>query len=60
MFMLGAAVENGGAHHTPLFDIDEDVFPLGVAVLAGDGPALCDGRNQRPGHGPPLIGDCGP
>ena len=34
MFMLGAAVENGGAHHTPLFDIDEDVFPLGVAVLA--------------------------
>lgn len=34
MFMLGAAVENGGAHHTPLFDIDEEAFPMGVAMLA--------------------------
>lgn len=33
MFMLGA--DNGkGGHHTPLFDIDEDVLPLGAAVLA--------------------------
>lgn len=34
MFMLGAAVEGGGAHHTPLFDIDENVLPLGSAILA--------------------------
>lgn len=34
MFMLGAAVPGGGAHHTPTFDIDEDVFPLGTAILA--------------------------
>lgn len=34
MFMLGAAVPNGGGHHTPLFDIDENVLPLGSAILA--------------------------
>jgi amidohydrolase len=34
MFMLGAKVEGGGNHHTPTFAIDEDVFPLGAAVLA--------------------------
>ena len=34
MFMLGAQVPNGGNHHTPLFAIDEEVFPLGSAVLA--------------------------
>ena len=33
MFMLGAA-NGGGGHHTPLFDIDEAVLPLGAAVLA--------------------------
>ncbi|MFK7804032.1 MAG: M20 family metallopeptidase [Anaerolineae bacterium] len=33
MFMLGAS--NGkGNHHTPLFDIDEESFTLGAAVLA--------------------------
>lgn len=34
MFMLGAQVPNGGNHHTPEFDIDENVFPIGAAVLA--------------------------
>jgi amidohydrolase len=34
MFMLGAQVEGGGNHHTATFAIDEDVFPLGAAVLA--------------------------
>jgi amidohydrolase len=34
MFFLGAQVPNGGAHHTDVFDIDEETFPLGAAVLA--------------------------
>lgn len=34
MIMLGAAVPGGGAHHTPTFDISEDVLPLGSAILA--------------------------
>ncbi len=34
MFLLGAQVPGGGNHHTPTFDIDENVLPLGAAVLA--------------------------
>ncbi|MCA9982561.1 MAG: M20/M25/M40 family metallo-hydrolase, partial [Anaerolineales bacterium] len=34
MFMLGAKVPGGGNHHTDYFDIDENVFPMGAAVLA--------------------------
>lgn len=36
MFMLGAATADDvwRGHHTPLFDIDESVLPLGAAVLA--------------------------
>jgi amidohydrolase len=36
MFGLGARLEDGvsRAHHTPLFDIDERVLPIGAAVLA--------------------------
>jgi amidohydrolase len=34
MFSLGAKVEGGGDHHTPLFAIDEETLPLGAAVLA--------------------------
>ena len=36
MFMLGAATADGvwRAHHTPIFDIDESVLPLGAAILA--------------------------
>ena len=34
MFNLGAKVPGGGNHHTDYFDIDEDVFPMGAAVLA--------------------------
>jgi len=34
MFFLGAKVPGGGSHHTPIFDIDEDVLPLGSAMLA--------------------------
>jgi amidohydrolase len=35
MFMLGAAVGDfSRPHHTPVFDIDERVLPLGAAVLA--------------------------
>lgn len=34
MFNLGAKVPNGGNHHTPLFDIDENVLPQGSAILA--------------------------
>ena len=36
MFMLGAATPDGVTrnHHTDIFDIDEDVMPIGAAVLA--------------------------
>lgn len=36
MFMLGAAIPDGlmRYHHTEIFDINEDVLPLGTAVLA--------------------------
>ncbi|MCA9933455.1 MAG: hypothetical protein KC415_06000, partial [Anaerolineales bacterium] len=36
MFMLGAALDDGivRGHHTDIFDIDENVLPLGTAVLA--------------------------
>jgi amidohydrolase len=34
MFFLGAKVPGGGSHHTPVFDVDESVFPLGSAMLA--------------------------
>lgn len=36
MFMLGAATPDGvwRGHHTPVFDIDESVMPLGAAILA--------------------------
>jgi amidohydrolase len=35
MFFLGAQKDEvNRAHHTPIFDIDETVLPLGVAVLA--------------------------
>ena len=36
MFMLGAATNDGVSrgHHTPVFDIDEGVLPLGAAILA--------------------------
>lgn len=33
MFMLGGS-NGGGNHHTAAFDIEEDVFPLGAAMLA--------------------------
>jgi amidohydrolase len=35
MFMLGARKDaTTRPHHTPIFDIDESVLPLGAAVLA--------------------------
>lgn len=36
MFMLGAAIDDGieRNHHTPIFDIDESVLPIGSAILA--------------------------
>jgi amidohydrolase len=36
MFSLGAAINDDvrRAHHTPIFDIDESVLPLGAAMLA--------------------------
>lgn len=34
MFFLGAKVPGGGSHHTPVFDVDEAVLPLGSAMLA--------------------------
>jgi amidohydrolase len=36
MFSLGAAIPDGVRrnHHTPIFDIDESVLPMGAAVLA--------------------------
>lgn len=36
MFMLGAATSDDvwRGHHTPVFDIDESVLPLGAAILA--------------------------
>ena len=33
MFNLGGML-NGAAHHTPKFDISEDVFPIGAAIMA--------------------------
>ncbi|MND07289.1 hypothetical protein D3C83_291730 [compost metagenome] len=33
--MLGAAPADGiRQHHTPIFDIDEESFPVGAALLA--------------------------
>jgi amidohydrolase len=41
MFMLGARIgEDKRPHHTPIFDIDEAVLPLGAAVLADAACAL--------------------
>jgi amidohydrolase len=41
MFMLGARIgEDKRPHHTPVFDIDESVLPLGAAVLADAACAL--------------------
>ena len=35
MFFLGARLDDvRRPHHTPVFDIDESVLPLGAAVLA--------------------------
>lgn len=34
MFSLGVMTPGGGAHHTPLFDIDEGALHVGAAVLA--------------------------
>ena len=34
-FWLGAALPDPREHHHPRFDIDEDVIPLGAALLAG-------------------------
>lgn len=34
MFNLGAKVPGAGNHHTDTFDIDEDTFPIGTAILA--------------------------
>lgn len=36
MFMLGAAIDDNvhRGHHTPIFDIDESVLPMGAAILA--------------------------
>jgi amidohydrolase len=36
MFMLGAAMPDGVVrnHHTDNFDIDEEVLPIGAAILA--------------------------
>ncbi len=48
MFMLGAAVPGGGAHHTPTFDIDEDVLPLGTAILAETAHRFVTGRLIQP------------
>ncbi|MEM6530809.1 MAG: M20/M25/M40 family metallo-hydrolase, partial [Chloroflexota bacterium] len=45
MFMLGAD-NGGGAHHTSLFDIDEDVFPMGAAVLAETARRYVTGEAQ--------------
>ncbi len=48
MFMLGAAVPGGGAHHTPTFDIDEKVFPIGTAILAETALRFVTGRLEHP------------
>ena len=35
MFFLGARIDElQRPHHTPVFDIDESVLPLGTAILA--------------------------
>ncbi len=34
MFSLGAKIGEGTGHHTPLFDIDENVLSQGTAILA--------------------------
>ena len=46
MFMLGAAIDDGieRNHHTPDFDIDESVLPLGAAILAETARRFVTGR----------------
>lgn len=46
MFMLGAH-NGGGNHHTPIFDIDEEAFPVGVAVLAETARRYVTGKLER-------------
>jgi len=46
MFLLGAQVPGGGGHHTPIFDIDEDVLPLGSAILAETARRFVNGRHS--------------
>lgn len=45
MFFLGAAKDEvDRPHHTPVFDIDESVMPLGVAILAASAWRLLEGK----------------
>jgi amidohydrolase len=44
-FWLGAALPDAREHHHPRFDIDEEVIPLGAALLAG---AAIDLLNPEP------------
>jgi amidohydrolase len=61
MFSLGAAIPDGVRrnHHTPIFDIDESVLPMGAAVLAETARRYVTGQLKsaaRPRHGnhPPF------
>ena len=43
---LGGKVAGGGGHHTPIFDIDEDVLPLGTAMLAETARRFATGESD--------------
>lgn len=52
MFMLGAGLGDGvvRGHHTPIFDIDEQMLPVGAAILAETARRfVCDELVQRGG-----------
>ncbi|NKQ36121.1 MAG: amidohydrolase [Chloroflexi bacterium] len=49
MFMLGAAIDDGLVrnHHTDIFDIDEQVLPLGAAILAETARRFVTGKLEN-------------
>jgi amidohydrolase len=44
-FWLGAALPDARKHHHPRFDVDEEMLPMGAAILAGSAVHVLEGLN---------------